>query len=291
METFPKPDEIKSKTEDKTETLYDVEIDTSEQVKTKYDLSPEEVLNPENMPALPETKQSDKKEGFVAAFPQTNPAIWGVLREHALRDTMSNEDIEALASEMVHGYDEETNFIEEAQASEVLEEAEVENKQEIAKQKETKPSLFARAVEVMKGFLEKHPKLAKLAVIGTVGYELANNPAAARGFDGYPMQPPAYTQMQQGRANEIANQRQIQSMERSQYQADMRMEEDRRRAAYNNQMGGGYQDGYYQQGQAPVIVVVPRESVGEYATRQVVREAVHTGFKVLQHELLGGHHR
>jgi hypothetical protein len=178
---MPPVPEMKPKTEDKPETLYDVKVNVAGEVKTQYDLSPEVVLNPGNMPALPETKGIEKREGYVAIFPQTNPATWEVLREHVLKKTMSDEEIDTLAAEMVQEHDVETNSVEEAQTAEIIEEAEEENKQEIAKQEEAKPSIFTRAVEAMKGYLEKHPKIAKLAVVSALAYELGNNPAMAQG--------------------------------------------------------------------------------------------------------------
>ncbi len=166
MEKFPEAEEAKK-------------VDSQESGGEKYNFPPEVYLNPNSMPSVGE----NQSEAGIEML-QTNVAYQNMMGEtlenHVLHKNMSSEEIEALATAMVEQYEESSIETEEAQVSEIFEVTEAENKEEVVKQKEgSESSIFSRAVEVMKEYLVKYPKVARLAVVGMLAYEMGNNPAMA----------------------------------------------------------------------------------------------------------------
>ncbi len=155
------------------------ETNKEEEKGKGYDLPAESYLNPNEMPQISENNTAEKKEMIQTHISYSN-MIGDTLENQALRKNMSNEEIEALATAMVKQYEETSIEEEEAQVSEIFEMTETENREEIKKLEEKKDtSIFTRAVEAMKEYLVKYPKVAKLAMIGVVAYEMGNNPAMA----------------------------------------------------------------------------------------------------------------
>lgn len=172
MEQFPGAEEVKN----------DVEPSAEEKKEETYEIPAESYVNPNNMTPLPESKRENRAEVLDAHFVYEN-MIGDVLLHHTLNKELTGEEIEALAVQMVDQHMGEIEVMAETEQNEVIENAEVENKAEMEKP-EGKMSLFERAVITMKGYLTEHPKVAKLAIAGTIAYELGNNPAYGHGYGG-----------------------------------------------------------------------------------------------------------
>jgi len=217
----------------------------------KYDLPGEEYLNPGKIEPSPE-KVHEEIEGIKANISYQN-MMGDTFEREVLSKKMSDADVESLAALMVEEYDQSTNEMQELEATQTIETEEVENKQEIMKQKEGETSVFSRAVEALKDYLVKYPKVAKLAMIGVLASEVGGCATAPgvmyTGISG--MQQSMYTQMQgQQRAQYTA----MEGQQRSQYtamqgqqQADYRYQKEMQMAEQERQRGYGQLDDYVMQ--------------------------------------------
>lgn len=201
----------------------EIKNESSKEGETKrYDLPPEEYLNPQKIEALSGEIHGNGER--VRANIAYQNMMGNVFEQKALSQKMSDRDIEALATVMVEKYDTSMNESQGAEKAEAMEKEEIENKRELQKETNESP-VFLRAVEALKEYLAKYPKVAHLALVGVLASEL--NGCASTGnmtggmiYTGISgMQQTAYTQMQ--------------GMQQSQY-ADM---QGRQQSAYAEMQG------------------------------------------------------
>jgi len=187
----------------------------------KYDFPEEEYLNPGKREISSEKIHEEIEKNNTNIAYQNE--IGNVFEQEVLSKKMSDSDIDALAASMVEKYDTSAHELQELENSEILEEEEIENKEEIIKQKEGESSVFSRAVEILKEYLMKHPKVAKIAMVGMLASEL--NGAANAGnhhlegmvYSGVSgMQQLVYSQMQ---GQQQYQHNAIQGQQQSQYNA------------------------------------------------------------------------
>ena len=160
-------------------------IPVVDEKKKELDFQGEDFLNPENMPPVPASDKEKQQESFYI-HREYQQMISGTLFETVIRPNMSAEDIDLL----VKGTEEKRQISENEEEDEVAEEMFTEeaeeNKKEIPQNdEERKISVFSHAAELMHGYLEKHPKLAKFVMVGVVAAELASHSAEAYGHGGF----------------------------------------------------------------------------------------------------------
>lgn len=140
------------------------------------DIKPEKFLNPKNMPAVP-VGDKEKQQETLDVNLDYQMMLAGVMFGKAIRSNMSSEEIDLLATltrkDFEHADKETVN--ETVTTEEVYKNEEAENKKEVSLKEgeSSKMSVFTRAVELMKDYLEKHPKVAKMLFPAIVASELA----------------------------------------------------------------------------------------------------------------------
>jgi hypothetical protein len=140
--------------------------------KSTYELPTEAFLNPQNMDHISEPDSENVIEGFSVSTQYQN-MIGDIVMDKVLRPNMTDAEINAVAAAMIAEYEapiteeiaqEEDSFMEQATAG---------NQKEIVASNEQKLSPLSRAIELMSGWLSKHPTWTKTAMGAVVASELA----------------------------------------------------------------------------------------------------------------------
>jgi hypothetical protein len=145
----------------------------------KYEFEGGDFLNPEKMPPLPED-DAEKGEEIWNVCEENMEMISGEVFDAAVRPNMTEEEIQKLAQFYVSEYENE-QLIEEKEQNEEEEVEEMkeakENRREVSGDlKEgdgSGMSLSARAVEMIKEYLNEHPAVSKLVFPAIVASQLA----------------------------------------------------------------------------------------------------------------------
>lgn len=147
-------------------------IPMEEVKKPEFTFQGEAFLNPEGTPAIPATDRENQQE-ILNVNLDYQMMMSGVMFDKAIRPNMSAEELDLLAA--IEAKDFESNVPADNTTEAVLAEEFNNNKKEISRDEKVtaKMSVFSRAVELMHTYLEKHPKLAKMAMMGVVASELA----------------------------------------------------------------------------------------------------------------------
>ena len=149
------------------------------------DFQGENFLNPENMPPVSASDKEKQQESFYIQR-EYQQMLSGVLFETVIRPNMSSEDIDLLVRGTEEKKQIKKNEEDDEVAEEMFTEEAEENKKEIPQNdEERKISVFSHAAELMHGYLEKHPKLAKFVMVGVVAAELASHSTEAYGHGGF----------------------------------------------------------------------------------------------------------